>query len=810
VLFQTLYQDVRFGLRQLRKNPTHTLTAALTLALGIGANVTIFSWLNAVILNPLPSVDSRGLISVRWRTPEGNQTAFSWPDYLDFRARTRTVDALSVGTMGAVGLGEGTQPERIWGMLVSSGYFTTLRVTPILGRGFLPEEDQNPGGHPVTVISHHLWETKFGGDPKIVGRRIQLNNRAFTVVGVTPEDFQGSILGLTFELYLPATMRGAVWGSEAALTERGSHWLLGHARLKPGVDRRQAAEELTAISAQLAREFSQSDSYSRAEVIPIWREGGGEMLVPVVSLMMAVVGVVLLIACANVTNLQLAQAAGRRREIAIRLALGVTRRRLIGQLLIENGMLALLGGSAALLALPYSHALMKGFAPVSDFPVSLNIRADASLFLFILATVAFATLLFGLLPALRASRPDLVAALKDEGGGSTGPRKAWLRSSLVVAQVALSLVLLVGAGLLLKSLGNATSANPGFDPRNVLVAGLDLFPAGYDGTRGRVALRQMTERIEALQGVAAVSTVARVPLGLGGASSSRVEAQGYVPAKNEEMMAWVHTIGPGYFQLMKTPLLAGREFGSADTESTQRVIVVNETFAKRYFPGVDPLGRQVKLRGKVCAVAGVVRDAKFQTLDEKPTPAVYQAEEQMFDSSINFLVRTAGDPLAMSRAVESAIHAVDPQLPIYGQRSLETSIGTAYFGQRMGGSLLGAFGALALVLAAVGLYGVLVYGVTQRSREVGIRMAIGASRGDVLRLILWQGLRMTGIGLAIGLAVAVAVTRVMAGLLFGVSPTDVPTILLESLLLAVVAACASFLPAYRATKIDPILAIRHE
>jgi predicted permease len=712
--------------------------------------------------------------------------------------------------MGAVGLGEGTQPERIWGMLVSAGYFTTLRVTPILGRGFLPDEDEDPGGHAVTVISHHLWQTKFGGDLNIVGRRILLNNRAFTVVGVTPEEFQGSILGLTFELYLPATMREAVWGSAAALTQRGSHWLLGQARLKPGVDRSQAAEELTAISAQLAREFSQSDAFPRAEVIPIWREGGGQMLAPVVLLLMAVVGVVLLIACANVANLQLAQAAGRRREIAIRLALGVNRGRLIAQLLVENGMLALLGGSAALLALPYAEDLIMGFAPVSDFPVSVQVHADASVSLFTLATVALATLLFGLLPALRASHPDLVTVLKSEGGGSAGPRKAWLRSSLVVAQVALSLVLLIGAGLLLKSLSKATAADPGFNPRQVLVAGLDLFPAGYDGSRGRVALRQMTDRIAALPGVIAVSTVNRVPLGLGGTSSGRVEPQGYLASKNEEKLALIHTIGPGYFRVMNTPLLTGREFTPADTESSQRVLVVNETFARRYFPGVDPQGRQVKVRGRVYSVAGLARDSKFQTLDEPPTPSVYLSQQQDFNTEVNFLVRATGDPLSLRRPVETAIHTVDATLPVYAVRSLETSIGAANFGQRMGGSLLGAFGALALVLAAVGLYGVLVYGVTQRTREVGIRLAIGASRGDVLRLILGQGLRMTAIGLVIGLVVAIGVTRLMATLLFGVSPTDAPTILGVTLLLALVAMGASFLPAYRATKIDPILAIRHE
>jgi putative ABC transport system permease protein len=805
-----MLDDVRFGIRQLRKAPAFTLTAALTLALGIGANATIFSWLNSVILNPLPCVDSRDLVSVRWQTPEGHGSAFSWPDYLDMRKRVRTVQSLTVGTMTPLSLGEGTRPERIWGMVVASNYFETLGVKPIRGRAFLPEEDENPGGHAVTVISHHLWQGRFASDPAIIGRKIRLNNRDFTIVGVTPERFQGSILGLTFELYLPVSMVEALSDDAGILANRGSHWLLGHARLKRGTDRRQAEADLTAISAQLAREFSRSDRYSRADIIPIWREGGGQMLAPVVMLMMAVVGVVLLIVCANVANLLLARAAGRRREIAIRLALGVGRPRLVGQLLVENGMLTLLGVAGAMLVIPTAGKLLMNFAPVSDFPVLVQVRADANVLLFTLVVSALATLLFGLVPALRASQPDVVTALKDDSGGSANPRKAWLRNSLVVAQVTLSLVLLVGAGLLLKSLSRATAADPGFDPRNVMVAGVDLSPSGYNEARGKVALREMLARISALPGVAAVSTTRRVPLGLGGSSSTRVEVDGYVPSKNEEMLAYSHTIGPDYFHTVNTPMLAGREFSLADNDASERVVVVNETFARRYFPKVDPLGRRVKLYGDWRSVAGVVRDSKVQSLDEKPRASAYLPVLQRFMSESNFLVRTIGKPMAMSRAVEDAIHEVNPALPVFGQRSLEQSISVAYFGQNMGGSLLGVFGALALALAAVGLYGVLAYSVTQRSREVGIRMALGAARGDVLRLVLGQGLRLAGLGLLIGLAVSIAVTRLMITLLFGVSPTDPATIAGVSALLVAVSLAASFLPAYRASKIDPILAIRHE
>jgi predicted permease len=809
-MFGALFDDARFGIRQLRKSPAFTLTAVLTLALGIGANATIFSWLNSVILNPLPRVDSRDLVSVRWRTPEGHGSAFSWPDYLDMKGRARTVESLTAGTMAPFSLGENTQPERVWGLFVASNYFSTLGVKPVRGRAFLPEEDNNPGGHPVTLISYHLWQDRFGGDPGIVGRRIRLNNRDFSVVGVAPPGFQGSILGLTFDLYVPVSMVEAISGDVGLLSNRSTHWLLGHARLRPGTDRRQVDADLTAMSSQLAHQSSRPERYARAEVVPMWREGGGQLLGPVLMLMMAVVGVVLLIACANVANLVLARAAGRRREIAIRLALGVSRGRLIGQLLVENGMLTLLGAAGALLILPAAGGLLMQFAPVTDFPVLVQVRPDTTVLLFTLSVSALATILFGLIPALRASRPDVVDVLKEESGGSASPGKAWLRNSLVVGQVALSSVLLVGAGLLLKSLSRAVEADPGFDPRNVLVAGVDLIPSGYNEARGKVALREMRDRIAALPGVAAISTVDRVPLGLGGSSSATVEVEGYIPSKDEEMLASVLTVGPDYFHTMNTRMVAGREFTPADTDSTERVMVINETFARRYFSKLDPLGRHVKLRGQTRTVAGVARDSKTQSLDEKPRPAAYLPVLQDFTSESNFLVRTLAKPMAMARTVEGAIHAINPALPVYGERSLEQSISVAYFGQRMGGSLLGVFGGLALALAAVGLYGVLAYSVTQRSREVGIRMALGAARGDVLRLILGQGLWLAGIGLAIGLVVSIAVTRLMSALLFGVSPRDPATLLVVSILLVAVSLAASFLPAYRATKIDPILAIRHE
>ncbi len=798
--------EIRFGLRQLRKSPAFTIAAILTLALGIGANATIFTWFSSIVLNPVPGADARDVYSVRWTTQKGEDRSMSWLDYQDFAKRSRTIEKFAAAGMAPFSLGDDRQPERIWGMLVSSNYFDSLGVKPALGRAFLNDEDQTPTA--VAVLSDHLWRTKYGADPNIAGRQIRLNQRNFTVIGVAPEEFVGSVLGLRFDIWIPIGMRDALGGG-TTLKSRGNQWLIGQAKAKPGATAKEIAADLTSISQQLAIEFDKPEGYNRADIGPIWREGGGAVLGPLMMLLMGVVAVVLVIACANVANLLLARGTGRSKEMAIRLALGVGRARLIRQLLVENALLALGGLAGALAVLPITIGTLNTFAPPTDLPIGLTIRTNPQVILFTITLSAAATLIFGLLPALRASRPDVMAALKDESGASSR-RKLRLGNALVVAQVALSLVLLVSAGLFLKSLSKATSTDPGFDPRNVLVAGIDLKSNGYDAARASTAVREMMSKISAIPGVTAVTNTRFIPLTWNGSSSATFQAEGYVPARQESPSTNLMFVGPDFFHTMNTPILQGRDFAPTDTADSQHVVIINQTFAARYFANTDPIGRRIKIFSEQRVVVGVSRDAKYTSLDKGPGPTLYIPFDQFFPGETNFVLRTIGAPMNYARAAEDAIHSIDPTLPVYGARPLDSAISSAYIGQRIGGSFLGLFGACALLLATIGLYGVLAYTVSQRSREVGIRVALGASRSNVLTMILREGIQLAAIGLGIGLALAVVATRFMRSMLLGISPTDLSTIASVCLVLLAVALAASFIPAYRAARIDPIRAIRHE
>ncbi|HET6277617.1 MAG TPA: ABC transporter permease [Candidatus Polarisedimenticolia bacterium] len=810
----TLRQDLRYAVRMLAKHPGFTLIAVLSLALGIGANTTVFTWISAILLDPLPAVSDAGrLVIPSFNSRNYSDLSLSYADYVDYRDRNSVFSGILVHDMEALSLGFDDKAERIWGEVVSGNYFDVLGVRPALGRAFLPEEDATPGTHPVVVLSHGLWRTRFGGDPGTVGRTIDLNNRPFTVVGIAPEGFQGTEVGLDLDAWVPMMMHELIQAGGDRLKERGNHWLDSVARLKPGVSLAQAEAEMRTLAEHLNQEYPDSNDGIGVSLYPLWRspEGAPRVLGPVLFILMAVVGIVLLIACANVANLLLVRAAGRQREIAIRLSLGAGRGRLIRQLLTESILLALMGGILAVVMALWTSDAIKLFIPRTPFPVSLSLAIDRSVLGFTLLVSVLTGIVFGLVPALQASRPDLVRSLKQESTTTTGGRrKGRLRNILVASQVALSLVLLIAAGLFLRSLQQARTMDPGFNPGNVLLASIDLFPNGYEAEEGRQLYDQIREQVGALPGVESVSLARRTPLGLGGTSSGSMTVVGYTPAEGETPFAFYNMIGPDYFRTMEIPLAHGREFTPQDRFGAAGVLIVNETLATRYWPGEDPIGRQLSFGEDPYAIVGVARDIKYHELNDAAVPYVYFPVLQFFRADMTLHVRTTGDPESFAGVVRHTIAGLDPDLPVFGVMSLEAAIAPASIQQRIAGSLLGVFGFLALVLAAIGLYGVLSYAAGQRTQEIGIRMALGAQRRDALRLILGQGMFLASIGLAGGLVISFALTRLLSGVLYGVSPTDPGIFLGVAALLGLVALCACYVPARRAARVDPLVALRYE
>ncbi|MGH9682498.1 MAG: ABC transporter permease [Candidatus Acidiferrales bacterium] len=809
-----LWQDVRYSFRMFGKNPGFTLLVVLTLALGIGANSTIFSWVNSTLLNPIPgAAHTSEIVSITTGTV-ANPLPFSYPDLKDLQERNKSLSGLIGYSDYQMSLTGNGKPERIWGTLASANYFDVLGVRPVLGRMFLPSEGEKPGGAPVVVISYRLWQTHLGGRSSIIGQQIEINRHPYTIIGIAPSVFQGTQTGLRADLWIPVMMANQiVSGAGNVLNDRGDTWLLVMGRLKRGVSRQQAEADLTVVMKQIANQFP--DNHRGADSImadPLWRApfGANYYLHAILLILMMIAGVVLLLACANVANLLLVRSVARRREIAIRLSMGATRWRLIRQLLVESLVLSLAGGGIAVLLTIWTSGTFSRFIPPTNVPISMNSDVDRTVLLATFVIAIITGIIFGILPALRSSGIAPVEILKEEGAGvAGGVRKGRLSGALAVAQIALSLILLICAGLFIRSFQLAQQFDPGFNPHHVLLASYNLFSDGYTKADGTEFDRQLLAKLEALPGIRSVSLSSWVPLGFN-YSSEEIKPEGYVPQRNESMQADDAIIAPNYFRTMEIPLVSGRDFTPQDTEKSQAVAIVNQALASRYWPNQDPLGKKIHARDRWFTVIGVARNSDYMDLKEKPQTFVYFPLFQVYHGAMTIHARVAGDPLGLASVVENAVHGLSADLPVDDVSTLQTRVLLNTTNNRLAGTFVGIFGFLALILAAVGIYGVIAYSTRQRTHEIGIRMVLGAAPRDVFRIVIGQGARLIVTGLAIGLVASFLLTRLLSAQLFGISAADPATYIGVAMLLAVVALLACYIPAWRAMRVDPMVALRYE
>lgn len=812
----TLLQDLRYGSRMLLKRPGLSVIAVVTLALGIGANTAIFSLVNTVLLRPLPIDRPEQLVSVNSVSPTGdnNIPTLSYPNYRDYRDRNEAFAGLLCYRFAPISVSNNGVNERMWSYLVSGNYFDVLGVKPALGRYFTQEDDKAPGAHPVAVITYNCWKKRFGGAPDTVGRNVIVNGRSFSIIGVAAQGFYGSEISYVPEMWFPMMMLAQIEPGSNYLEDRDSSNFFVQGRLNAGVTTPQAEAALKTIAAQLAHEYPNENENRTIELSPPGLFGAF-MRGPIIGfagVLMAVVGLVLLLACTNLANLLLARATERRKEIAIRLAIGANRWRLVRQLLTESVLLATCGGALGLGLAYWLVDAMMAFKPPLDIPLSTELHLDYRVLVFTAVVSVLTGVVFGLLPALQATNPDLVPALKDETSIG-GYRRSWLRNGLVVFQVSLSLLLLICAGLVLRGLQRAQLLNPGFVAQHAIEMSFDLALQGYDGPRSKEFKRNLIERVRALPGVDNAGVSNFVPLTMN-MNNNSIFVEGAPQERGANIpQAMTSSASPGFIPALGAELLEGRDFTEQDGDTKPRAAIVNETFARRFWPGQSAVGKRFSFEGAAgpwIEVAGLMRDGKYFSLSEGATPFVYVNLRPENGSYLTLVVRTRSDPAGLIGVLRSEFQQLDGNLPVYGVETMTEHMALPLFPARVAATLLGSFGLLALILAAIGIFGVMSYAVSQRTREIGIRMALGASGGRILRLVIGQGLKLIVLGLVIGLVSAFAGTRLMSSLLYGVSATDSVTFALIALLLIAVALLACYLPARRATKVDPMIALRYE
>jgi macrolide transport system ATP-binding/permease protein len=818
---RTVWQDVRYGFRMLARAPGFTFIALISIALAIGVNTTIFSFVNAALFRPLPFPNSDQLVKL-W-----DGMASSYPDYVAYRDESNVFSGLTAYAQRPMSLSLSGETERINGEIVAGNYFDVLGVRPLYGRGFLAEEDRTQGTHAVTVISHRLWHERFNSNPAIVGQSITINNHAFTVVGVMPENFVGATIISHPDLWIPTMMEPLAVPGSRSLNQPDSGWLMVMGRLKPDVNLIQAQAAVETIAARLheARRARRSEPAGSVERVAQVLPARGLMPPPkgratvffVAGLVMTIVSLVLLVACANVSNMLLARASVRRKEIAVRLALGASRWRIVRQMLTESLLLALLGGIAGLLLAFWSADLFLTLLPLSGNSIAPDVSPDVRVLTYTLLLSIATGVVFGLVPALQSSKSDVMQTLKDDTStlGRMGIRRVTLRNLLVVTQVAVSLLLLILAGLFIRNLRNTQYAEPGFEIENHFMMSFDLGLANYDAARSRLFQEQLMARVRQLPGVRAAALAEFAPLGEGGNRSPLyVEGESANPNQYDESQLLSHSsVGTGYFAAMGIPLVRGRDFNEQDgSTNTGGVIIINETLARRVAPEGDAIGKRIRMdsRGDYLEIIGIARDIKYEQLAESPVFFGYRPLAQRPRTSLTLHVRTLGDEGAVINHVRAAVRSLDPNLPLTDVRTMREHLRQPLAPAKLLVWLSGTFGVLALVLAVIGLYGVMTYLVSHRTREIGVRIALGAQSSDVLRLILREGLTLVGAGIIIGLILSFAATRVVSSALYGVSASDPLTFATVAALLVAASVLACYIPARRAMRVDPTVALRYE
>src|SRR5467141_926980 len=810
----SLWQDLRIGFRMLRRSPGFSILAILCLTLGIGANAAVFSWIEGILFRPYPLVthQERLLAITGTARGEAGHTSISWPDFLDLQKNCTLVDSFIVTQIMGITLSLGDRAERTIGSIVSANYFDAIGVHPILGRGFETGEDVGSKAHPVTVISYQLWQSRFKGDPTIIGKTQRLNGIEHTIIGVAPEGFLGTFVGWGMQFWVPASMEETFEGGGYKLEDRGARWIEAYTRLKPGVTLEQAQQEISAVANRLETVFPATNRGRGIKLWPLWQTpfNNAGTLLPTLGIMLAVVVFVLLIACANVGNLLLVRSFARRHEMTVRVAVGANRSRLLQQLITEGLILSALAATGGLLVAHWCrHALVLLFPARAGVAMTLPGEIDWRVLVLSAGVCLLATLVMGLVPATQSGKVDLAAALKSESGGVVGGRgTAWVRSGLVLVQVSLSFVLLVGAGLLLQSLQKIRTSSPGFSTHEVLVTAVNLTSAGYDASRARSFQDDLLERVKALPGVDSAAFGRLAPLSYGSFSSTPIAVDGYQPPPEERPIVEYNEVGPDYFATIGIPLLSGREFTRADDEKASLITIVNQTMAAQYWRGKNPIGQRVQVKGRWMQVVGVAKDSKYESVRETPKPFFYVPLRQNFSRSPDLFIRTPLNPQTIATALTRAVRALDPDLALYEVITLQEQLDRSTSAQLVAVTLVGVLGGLALLLSVIGLYGVMSYAVSQSTRELGLRMALGAEAGNLLRLVMSRGLTLTAGGILFGVAVAFVLTRLLGNLLFQVSPRDPVAFASAFIVMTFAALAACFLPAWRATRTDPARILR--